>query len=125
MTEPLWPLALYFFLVIAAVAATLGVSYLLGQRHRDYSTDTVYEGGVAPVGNARLRLSVRFYLVAMLFVIFDLEVVFIFAWAIAARELGWPGYWMMVVFIALLVWVFAYLWRQGAFDWVTLHRRMD
>lgn len=123
--EPLWPLALYFFLVIGAVAATLGVSYLLGQRHRDHGTDEVYEGGVAPTGSARVRLSVRFYLAAMLFVIFDLEVVFIFAWAVAARELGWHGYWVMVVFIALLVAVFAYLWRQGALDWAAMRRRTD
>lgn len=123
--DALWPLALYFVLVIGAVAATLGVSYILGQRNPHYAKNEVYEGGVAPTGSARVRLSVRFYLVAMLFVIFDLEVVFIFAWAVAARELGWAGYWSMVVFIGLLIAAFAYLWRLGAFDWIAIRRRTD
>lgn len=122
---PLWPLALYFVLVMGAVAATLIVSSLLGQRHNDRATGEVYEGGVMPTGSARVRLSVRFYLVAMLFVIFDLEAVFLFAWAIAARELGWYGYGVMAVFVVLLIAAFAYLWRVGAFDWAAVRRRTE
>ncbi|HWQ56457.1 MAG TPA: NADH-quinone oxidoreductase subunit A [Bryobacteraceae bacterium] len=122
---PLWPLALYFVLVIGAVAATLIVSSLLGQRHRDHATDDVYEGGVIPIGSARVRLSVRFYLVAMLFVIFDLEAVFLFAWAIAARELGWYGYSVMALFVVLLIAAFGYLWRVGAFDWAVIRRNTE
>jgi NADH-quinone oxidoreductase subunit A len=121
----LWPLGLYMVIVPALVGAILALSYVLGQRHRDPAKFEVYEGGVLPTGTARVRLSVRFYLVAMLFVIFDLEVVFIFAWAVAARELGWYGYWVMVVFIGLLIAVFAYLWRLGAFDWAAIRRHTD
>jgi NADH-quinone oxidoreductase subunit A len=121
----LWPLVLYFVLVVGLVGGMIAVSYVLGQRHRERETGEIYEGGIVPVGDARVRLSVRFYLIAMFFVIFDLEAVFIFTWAVAARELGWHGYAAIVVFIALLVAVFAYLWRLGAFDWATIRRWRD
>lgn len=121
----LWPLGLYFVLVVGLVAGMTAVSHVLGQRHRDKATGEVYEGGIVPVGDARVRFSVRFYLVAMFFVIFDLEVVFIFAWAVAARELGWYGYATMAVFIGLLLVAFAYLWRLGAFDWAVIRRWRD
>lgn len=121
----LWPLVFYFVLVVGLVGGMIAVSYVLGQRHRERETGEIYEGGIVPVGDARVRLSVRFYLIAMFFVIFDLEAVFIFTWAVAARELGWHGYAAIVVFIALLVAVFAYLWRLGAFDWATIRRWRD
>jgi NADH-quinone oxidoreductase subunit A len=117
---PIWPLAVYFVLVVALVAAMLTLSYLLGQRHRETATAEFYEGGIKSEGSAHVRLSARFYLIAMFFVIFDLEAVFVFAWAVAARELGWPGYWELVVFIGLLVVALGYLWRVGALDWATL-----
>ena len=79
--------------------------------------DQPYESGIVSEGSARVRVSAKFYLVAMFFVIFDLEAVFIFAWAIAARELGWAGYSEILVFIAILVAALAYLWRLGALDW--------
>ncbi|MBD3381939.1 MAG: NADH-quinone oxidoreductase subunit A [candidate division Zixibacteria bacterium] len=96
-----------------------GLSYLLGERHRDRETDLPYESGIKTTGSARIRFSAKFYLVAMLFVIFDLEVVFIFAWAIGARELGWPGYWGLIMFIAILVVGLIYEWRMGAIDWLS------
>jgi NADH-quinone oxidoreductase subunit A len=113
----IWPLVLYFILVVALVAGMLAASSLLGERHHDRATDAPYEGGVESEGSARVRLSARFYLVAMFFVIFDLESVFLFAWAVAARELGWPGYWEALVFTLLLGAALAYLWRAGALDW--------
>jgi NADH-quinone oxidoreductase subunit A len=116
-------LLVYFVLVILLVVAMLATSYLLGQRHTDRETNSPYESGILSEGSARARLSARFYLVAMFFVIFDLEAVFIFAWAVAARELGWAGYVEVVVFVGVLVAALAYLWRQGALDWgKTLHR---
>jgi NADH-quinone oxidoreductase subunit A len=118
--EPIWPLALYFAIVVALVAGMLALSYVLGQRHRERSTAEFYESGIKSEGSAHVRLSARFYLVAMFFVIFDLEAVFVFAWAVAARELGWPGYWDIVVFVVLLVVALAYLWRVGALDWSEL-----
>ena len=86
----MWPLAVYFAVVILLVAGMLSLSYLLGQRHRARATGEPYESGVVSTGSARLRFSAQFYLVAMLFVIFDLEAVFIFAWAVAFREVISP-----------------------------------
>src|SRR5262249_20906561 len=95
----------------------LTVSYLLGQRHCEIATAEPYEAGIKSEGSARVRLSAKFYLIAMFFVIFDVEVVFLFAWAVAARELGWSAYWEIVIFIGVLVAALAYLWRLGALDW--------
>ena len=85
---PLWPIAIHFGIVIILAAGILVASHLLGERHREASTALPYEGGIVGQGSARLRLSVKFYLIAMFFVVFDLEVVFLFAWAAAARESG-------------------------------------
>ncbi len=116
-TGRLWPLAVYAAAVIVLVAGMLGVSYVLGQRHHERETGDPYESGIVSTGSARVRLSVKFYLVAMFFVIFDLEAVFLFAWAVAARELGWAGYAEALVFIGILVAALVYLWRSGALDW--------
>jgi NADH-quinone oxidoreductase subunit A len=113
----LWPFALYAILVLAVQAAILGASHVLGQRHRERATGEPYESGIAPTGSARLRFDVKFYLVAMFFLIFDLEAVFIYAWAVSLRETGWPGYVEMLIFIAVLGAALAYLWRKGALDW--------
>ncbi len=113
----LWPLAVYALAVVVLVAGMMGVSYVLGQRHQERETGDPYEGGIISTGSARVRLSVKFYLVAMFFVVFDLEAVFLFAWAVAARELGWAGYIEALVFVGILVAALAYLWRSGALDW--------
>ena len=113
----LWPLAVYAAAVIVLVASMIGVSYVLGQRHRERETGDPYEGGISATGSARVRLSVKFYLVAMFFVIFDLEAVFLFAWAVAARELGWAGYAEALVFTGILVAALVHLWRSGGLDW--------
>ena len=116
-TEKFWTLGVYFVVVLLLVAAMLAVSYVLGQRHDEHATGQPYESGILSEGSARVHVSAKFYLVAMFFVIFDLEAVFIFAWAIAARELGWAGYCEILVFIAILLAALAYLWRSGALDW--------
>jgi len=115
----LWPLAVYFAAVVLLVTGMVALSSILGQRHRDRATDEPYESGIAATGSARIRLSAQFYLIAMFFVIFDLEAVFIFAWAIGVRELGWTGYFGVIIFIAVLVAGLVYEWRQGALDWAT------
>ena len=115
--EKLWTLGVYFIAVLLLVAAMLAVSYVLGERHNEHATGQPYESGILSEGSARVHVSAKFYLVAMFFVIFDLEAVFIFAWAIAARELGWAGYCEILVFIAILLAALAYLWRSGALDW--------
>ena len=115
--EKLWTLGVYFIAVLLLVAAMLAVSYLLGERHNEHATGQPYESGILSEGSARVHVSAKFYLVAMFFVVFDVEAVFIFAWAIAARELSWAGYREILAFVAILLAALAYLWRLGALDW--------
>lgn len=115
-TTLLWPMVVYGAIVLSLVALILGLSYVLGQRHNDRATGEPYEGGILSAGSARTRFSSQFYLVAMLFVIFDVETVFILSWAIAFRELGWYGYLGVLVFIVMLAVVLVYEWRNGALD---------
>lgn len=113
----LWPLAVYAAIVGILVVAMLGLSYVLGQRHEDRATGSPYESGILSEGSARVRFPALFYLVAMFFVIFDLEAVFIFAWAVVIRETGWAGYAEASLFIVVLLATLVYLWRVGALDW--------
>jgi NADH-quinone oxidoreductase subunit A len=117
MVEPLWPLVLYFVAVVLLVTGMIVSSSLLGPRQAQKATCEPFESGIVTVGYARFRFPAKFYLVAMFFVIFDLETVFIFAWAIAFRDVGWPGYIEVVIFVAILVAALVYLWRLGALDW--------
>ncbi|MGE5109558.1 MAG: NADH-quinone oxidoreductase subunit A [Acidobacteriaceae bacterium] len=118
----LWALGIYFVIVLLLVIAMLVVSYVLGQRHHEHATGSPYESGIVSAGSAQVRLSAKFYLVAMFFVVFDLEAAFIFAWAVAGHELGWRGYWEIVIFIGVLVVALVYLWRLGALDWNVVRR---
>ena len=120
----LWPLGVYVAIVGMLVVAMLGISFVLGQRHQDRATGSPYESGILSEGSARVRFSAKFYLVAMFFVIFDLEAVFLFAWAVAVRETGWTGYAEVLLFITVLLATLAYLWRVGALDWRQGSRRM-
>ncbi len=115
-TGPLWPVLVYGAIVLSLVGAILGLSYFLGQRHKEKATGEPFESGILNTGSASLRFSSQFYLIAMLFVIFDVETMFIFSWAIAFEELGWYGYGGVMVFIILLVVVLIYEWRNGALD---------
>lgn len=113
---PFWPFIVYGAFVLALMILIISLSYFLGQRHTDRATGQPYESGILETGSARLRFSAQFYLVAMMFVIFDIEVVFIVLWALAFKELGWPGYLSICVFIGLLVAVLIYEWSLGALD---------
>lgn len=115
-TTLLWPLLFYVFAVILLVGGMLGVSYFLGERHHEKATSQPFESGVIPTGSARLHFPIHFYVIAMFFVVFDLEAVFIFTWAISMRETGWPGYIVIVIFIAELLILLFYLWKIGAMD---------
>jgi len=115
----LWPLGVYFVAVLVLLAGMLFISWVLGERHKEHATDEPFESGVPIIGTARQRLTAKFYLVAMFFVIFDLEAVFIIAWALAARPLGWAGYIEILIFIGVLLAALVYLWRLGALDWGT------
>ncbi len=113
----LLPFIVYFGAVILLVLTMLGLSYLLGQRRSNKATNMPFESGVVSVGTPQIQMSVEFYLIAIFFVIFDLETVFIFAWAIAFFELGWEGYAAIMVFVVILAVALIYEWRSGALDW--------
>ena len=118
-----WPAALYSALVLVVAALILTLSWLLGGRRFHGPEAEQYESGIKPAGPLPRRLSVEFYQVALCFVIFDLEAVFIFSWAVAARSLGWLGYLELLVFVLLLFAGLVYLWRVGGLDWGAAGRR--
>jgi NADH-quinone oxidoreductase subunit A len=111
-----WPFLVYAVLAIAVAGIMILLSYVLGERHKEKTTDEPYESGIPGTGNARLRFSSHFYIIAMFFVIFDLDAAFIFAWAISFRELGLAGYLGVLVFILLLVAVLIYELGIGALN---------
>ena len=118
-----WAFAVFLLGVFGLIAFMLGLSSLLGSKAWGRSKNDPFESGMLPVGSARLRLSAKFYLVAMLFVIFDVEALFLFAWAVSVRESGWAGLIEATVFIAILLAGLVYLWRIGALDLAPEGRR--
>jgi NADH-quinone oxidoreductase subunit A len=112
---------LSIFVMIALGAGFAGVSIvlssLLGPRKPTAEKSAPYECGMPPVGDARERQSVKFYLVAMIFLLFDIEVAFLYPWALALRELGWTGFVQVTLFVLLLLSGYVYVWRKGALDW--------
>ena len=111
-----WPFLLYAIAVVLLVAGMLFVSYFLGEKHRERATNKSYESGIAATGSTKLRFPVHFYIVAMFFVIFDLEAAFIISWGISIRETGWAGYIAVLIFAAILLVVLVYEWRTGALN---------
>ena len=118
-----WALAFFILGVLAHCAFMLGASSLLGSKAWRRAKNEPFESGILPTGSARLRFSAKFYLVAMLFVIFDVEALYLFAWAVSVRESGWAGLIEATVFIAILLAGLVYLWRVGALDWAPSSRR--
>ena len=116
-TEIYFPVLLQVIIAMAVAAGMLGGSYLLGKRVRNRVKDLPYECGITPVGNARERFSVKFYLVAMLFILFDIEAIFLYPWAVVYRELKMFAFVEMLVFIVLILAGFFYIWKKGALDW--------
>lgn len=102
--------------LLFAVPSVL-LSQLLGPKKPSPEKSAPYECGMPPVGDAHERMSVKFYLVAMIFLLFDIEVAFLYPWAMALRDLGWPGFVQVVLFMALLLAGYIYVWRKGALDW--------
>jgi len=123
--EVLWPLSMYMGLVILTAAVILIGSYLLGERGRGRGRNIPYESGMNPTGTARVRYGVHFYPVAIFFILFDVEAVFLYAWAVAFRELGWFGYTEAGIFIAVLVLGLVYIWRLKGLDWSPTRRAMQ
>jgi len=106
-------MGLAFFVAFAAMV----MSFLLGRRRPYKDKNDPYECGFAPFSDARARFDIRFYLVAILFIIFDIEVAFLFPWAVVLREIGWAGFASVMVFLGVLTVGFAYEWKKGALEW--------
>lgn len=123
-TVPLWPLVVYFVAVLILVSGMLAVAYFFGAKPGKHLGAIPYESGMVPTGTARIRFDVLFYLNAMFFVVFDLETMFIIAWAIAFREAGWAGYIEILIFVVVLLVALVYLWRVGALDWRTRREKI-
>jgi NADH-quinone oxidoreductase subunit A len=115
--EGFLPILIMIGLGVGFGAGSVLLSQFVGPRKPTPEKLAPYECGMPPVGDARERQSVKFYLVAMIFLLFDIEVAFLYPWAIAFRELGKTGFWQIVTFIGLLATGYIYVWRKGAFDW--------
>jgi NADH-quinone oxidoreductase subunit A len=112
----LWPFITYAAAVFVLIGIMIGLSWFLGERHREKTTDEPYESGMPQTGDARLRFSSGFYIIAMFFVIFDLDAAFIMLWAVSFRELGLSGYIGILIFIILLIVLLIYELSIGALD---------
>ena len=115
--ESFWPILLLLGLGLGFAGGSVLLSQFVGPRKPTPEKSAPYECGVPPVGDARERQSVKFYLVAMIFLLFDIEVAFLYPWAISFRTLGWTGFLQIVTFFLLLVTGYIYVWRKGVFDW--------
>jgi len=111
-----WPFIVFALIVISLIGIMILLSYVLGERHKEKTTDEPYESGIPPTGDARLRFSSSFYLIAMFFVIFDLDAAFIMLWAVSFRELGLTGYIGISIFIGILIILLIYELSIGALD---------
>jgi NADH-quinone oxidoreductase subunit A len=112
-----FPVLVQVVIAMALAAGLIGASSLLGKRAKSPLKDTPYESGMAPVGSARERFSVKFYLVGMIFILFDIEAVFLYPWAVVYRELKLFAFAEMFIFVALILVGFFYVWKKGALDW--------
>ena len=115
--ELYFPVLLQVIVAAAVAAGLVGGGLLLGKRVRNAAKDTPYESGMQPIGSARERFSVKFYLVAMVFILFDIEAIFLYPWAVVFRELKMFAFVEMLLFIVLVLAGFFYIWKKGVLDW--------
>ena len=116
-SDTYFPVIVQAVIAVVIAAALVAISFLLGKRVRNRVKDSPYESGIAPTGSARERFSVKFYLVAIVFILFDIEAVFLYPWAVVYRELKMFGFFEMLLFVVLILSGFFYIWRKGALDW--------
>ena len=116
-TELYFPIVVQALIAMAVAAGLLSVSFILGKKVRNRVKDMPYESGIVPTGDARHRFSVKFYLVAMLFILFDVEAIFLYPWVVVYRELKWFAFVEMLIFVVLILSGFFYIWKKGALDW--------
>ncbi|NNF05997.1 MAG: NADH-quinone oxidoreductase subunit A [Candidatus Eisenbacteria bacterium] len=124
MQEQYLPILVMLIIATGFAAVALTISWLLGPSRPDANKNETYECGVSPVGDARERFSVRFYVVAMLFIVFDLETVFMFPWAVVFKQLPTFYFLQMLIFLVILTVGLVYEWRMGALDWNTSRGKM-
>ncbi len=115
--ETWFPVLIQILIAMGVAGAMIGFSALLGHRVRDSVKSMPYESGMDPVGNARERFSVKFYLVAMVFILFDIEAIFLYPWAVVFRQLKLFAFFEMLVFVALVLCGFFYIWKKGVLNW--------
>mgnify|MGYP001070303453 CR=1 FL=1 len=115
--EAYFPVLAQILLAAGLAAALIALGVLLGKRVKNPVKDTPYECGIPPVGGARERFSVKFYLVAMLFILFDIEAIFFYPWAVVYKDLKLYGFVLMVIFIEVVLTGFYFIWRKGVLDW--------
>ena len=111
------PILIFIGLAVVIAGAAIGASYIVAGERPDPEKNAAYECGLDPFEDSRGKFDVRFYLVAILFIIFDLEVAFLFPWAVALGDIGVFGFWSMMLFLAILTVGFIYEWRKGALEW--------
>ena len=111
------PILIFLGIAVALAAIILLASMVIAPQQPDREKLSAYECGFEPFQDSRGKFDVRFYLVAILFIIFDLEIAFLFPWAVSLREIGATGFWAMMIFLGILVVGFAYEWKKGALDW--------
>ena len=112
-----FPILVQIVIACAVAGGMLAGSFFLGKKVRNTVKSQPYECGIVPTGTARERFSVKFYLVAMVFILFDIEAIFLYPWAVVYRELRLFAFFEMAVFIALVLCGFFYVWKKGALDW--------
>src|SRR5436305_15256762 len=112
-----FPVLVQVVIAIAVACGLIGVSAILGKKAKSPQKDMPYESGMIPVGSARERFSVKFYLVGMVFILFDIEAIFLYPWAVVYRQLKLFAFAEMFIFVALIMVGFFYVWKKGALDW--------
>ncbi len=117
MAEAYIPVLILFGVSVLNAVGMMVASHLLSPRRPTPQKDMPYESGMIPLGDTRARFSVKFYMVAISFIVFDLETIFLIPWAVQMRELGWGGFWAAFIFIVILTVGLVYEWRKGALRW--------
>ncbi len=115
--EQYLPILLFILVGVGVGIVPQVLGYILGPRRPDAAKDSPYECGFEAFEDARMKFDVRYYLVAILFILFDLEIAFLFPWGVALKEIGIVGFWAMMIFLSILVVGFIYEWKKGALDW--------
>src|SRR5450432_3454234 len=116
-SDTYFPVLVQTVLAVLVAGALITLSFVLGKRVKDKVKDSPYECGMPPTGSARERFSVKFYLVAIVFILFDIEAVFLYPWAVVYRELKMFAFVEMLLFVVLIISGFIYIWKKGALDW--------